>query len=102
MRGGYDVAKVSERVRIDETTAMGETTITGRGQVTLPARGLRSLDWHAGDRLLVQRLAPDVVVLVRRPESWTDTYAGRLTDVFGDHESVAEYLRGERASWSDD
>ena len=84
------------------SSRLGETTITGRGQVTLPARGLREMDWHAGDHLLVERIAPDVVVLVRRPANWTEHFAGRLTDVFGAGDEVLAHVRDERAGWDAD
>ena len=96
------MARATERPKVVDAGVLGETTITGRGQVTLPARGLRDLGWHTGDRLLVQRLGEDVVILVRRPTSWTEAYAGRLTDVFGDHDDVLSHVRGERAAWGDE
>ena len=83
-------------------TRLGETTITGRGQVTLPARGLREMEWRAGDHLLVERVAPDVVLLVRQPASWTEHFAGRLTEVFGTGDDVLAHVRGERADWDTD
>ena len=95
------MARVYERPTVDTNAVLGETTITGRGQITLPAQGLRTMEWQKGDHLLVERLAPDIVMLIRRPASWTDSYAGRLTDVFGRHDDVLEYVRGERASWDE-
>jgi len=83
------------------SAVLGETTITGRGQVTLPARGLREMAWRRGDHLLVQKLGPDVVLLVRRPANWTESFAGRLTEVFGDHDAVLRYVQGERAAWDE-
>lgn len=85
-------------------SALGETTITGRGQVTLPARGLRELGWHKGDRLIVRRYGEDMVVLMRRPttpDEWVERFSGRLGHVFGDHDEVLAYVRGERASWDE-
>ena len=96
------MARTIGRPGIDGASLLGETTITGRGQVTLPARGLRALAWRTGDHLLVQRLGEDIVVLVRRPTNWTESYAGRLTGVFGDHGDVLDYVRGERAAWGDE
>lgn len=80
-------------------TVVGETTITGRNQVSLPARGMRELGWNRGDRLVVQILDDDTLVLVRRPERWAEAFAGRLGHVFGDHEDTIRWLEGERASW---
>lgn len=36
---------------------------------------------------------------MRKPTNWTEAMAGRLTDVYGDHEQVIDYLEGERAGW---
>ena len=33
--------------------AVGETTLTGKNQVSLPAQGIRELGWQRGDKLLV-------------------------------------------------
>jgi hypothetical protein len=40
------------RVTLPET--VGETTITGKNQISLPAQGVRRLGWAKGDRILVQ------------------------------------------------
>lgn len=79
--------------------AAGETTITGRGQVSLPAQSMRDLGWARGDRLIVETLGRDMIVLIRRPVSWTDEFAGRLSDVFGTPEESSRFLAGERESW---
>jgi bifunctional DNA-binding transcriptional regulator/antitoxin component of YhaV-PrlF toxin-antitoxin module len=78
---------------------VGETTITAKNQVSLPAHGLRLLGWERGDHLLVEVMADDMVLLVRRPERWTETFAGRLTDSFGTHEETLRWLDEERQSW---
>ena len=81
---------------------IGETRITGRGQISLPARGLKALAWRKGDRLLVGRLGNDALLLMRRPTNWADAFAGKLTHVFGDTESTVALIRTERATWDDD
>lgn len=78
---------------------VGETTITGKNQVSLPAEGLRQLGWKRGDHLLAEVLGEDALLLVRRPERWTDAFAGRLTDVFGTHEETLRWLEEERNAW---
>ena len=78
---------------------VGETTITAKNQVSLPAQGVRELGWAKGDRLLVQALGDDVIVLRRRPTDWTEAFAGRLTGVYGTHDEVLRYLEEERRSW---
>jgi hypothetical protein len=53
-------------------------------------------------RLLVEAIDDDIVVLIWRPENWTEDFAGRLTDVFGTHDENIRYLEGERRSWVED
>ncbi len=77
----------------------GETTITGKNQVSLPAKGMRQLGWERGDRLIVEILGDDMLVLVRRPEKWAETFAGQLTNVFGTHEETVRWLDEERNGW---
>lgn len=81
---------------------VGETTLTAKNQVSLPAKRIRELGWERGDRLIVQVLSEDILILVRRPARWTDTFAGRLTHVFGTHEENVEWLERERASWTEE
>ena len=81
-------------------STVGETTITGKNQVSLPAQGVRHLGWERGDRLIVQVLGEDAMILRRRPESWAESCAGKLPGVFGStHEEILRYLDEERASW---
>ena len=80
---------------------IGETTITGRNQVSLPAKGIRELGWGRGDHLLVEILGKDMVLLVRRPKDWVATFSGQMGDVFGDHEDTLRYLDEERRSWEE-
>lgn len=80
---------------------VGEVRIGGRGVVNLPARVLRSTGWSAGDRLYVELLDNEMVVLLRRPEAIADAFAGRLTHLFPDPEETRQFLREERASWGD-
>lgn len=80
---------------------VGETTITGKNQVSLPAQGLRRLGWEKGDHLIVHVFGDDTMVLIRRPESWTDAYAGKLSHVFGSHEETIRWLEEERRSWDE-
>ena len=79
-------------------TYLGETTITGRNRVTLPAQAIRAMGWERSDHLLVERLQDDMILLMRRPENWVDAFAGRLSHVFGSHEETRAYLERERAS----
>ena len=78
---------------------LGETTITKRNQVNLPAKATRRLRWAQGDRLLVEVLGEDMIVLMKRPESFTEAFAGKLTDVFGASEENQRWLAEERRGW---
>ena len=80
---------------------IGEATITGRGAVNLPARALRSTGWKRGDRLFVEILDDEVVILSRRPEDIADAFAGKLTHLFPDPDDTRRFLAEERASWGD-
>ena len=80
---------VVPRVTLPET--VGETTITGKNQISLPAQGVRRLGWAKGDRVLVQ-VQGDRMILWRRPENWADYFAGKMGHVFGDHEDTLRYL----------
>ncbi len=80
---------------------VGETTLTGKNQVSLPANGVRQLGWERGDHLLVETIGNEMMVLIRRPTDWVDAFAGKLTDVFGTHEENLEWLANERGSWGD-
>lgn len=81
---------------------VGETTLTGKNQISLPAHGVRLLGWERGDRLLVEVIGEDMMVLIRRPKRWSKEFAGRLTDVFGTHEETLRYRAEERRSWEDE
>ena len=79
---------------------LGETTISGRGVINLPARALRTTGWKRGDRLFVELLGEDMVVLVRRPEDIAEAFAGKLTHLYPDPEDTRRFLAEERASWA--
>jgi hypothetical protein len=81
---------------------VGQTTITGKNQISLPAAGLRAVGWERGDHLLVEVINEDMLVLFRRPAAWADTFAGKLGHVFGDHEENVAFLEAERRTWDDD
>jgi hypothetical protein len=78
---------------------VGETSITGRNQVSLPARSVRELGWARGDRLFVEILGKDMLLLVRRPKNWVEAFSGKMGDVFGSHEDTLRYLDEERRGW---
>lgn len=75
---------------------MRTTTVSSKGQVTIPAALLRELELLPGTQLLVVPVR-DGVMLLRRPESPVDALAGSARDVYGD---AGEYVEAERASWT--
>ena len=77
-----------------------QITITGRGQVSLPAKRMRELRWRPGDRLLAERVG-DALVLVRRPTDWADEVAGSFSELFGTTDENVGFVRGERAAWDE-
>lgn len=78
---------------------VGETRLTGKNQISLPAQGVRQLGWQRGDHLLVEVLGGSAILLVRRPAKWAEAFAGQLSDVFGDHADTLRYLEQERRGW---
>ncbi len=80
----------------------GDATLTAKNQVSLPAKRMRELGWEKGDKLIVEVLGEDMLLLVRRPARWTDAFAGRLTHVFGTHEENVEWIERERTNWTEE
>ena len=78
---------------------VGETRLTSKNQVSLPAQGVRELGWERGDVLIVEVFGGDAMLLMRRPTNWAEAFGGRLGDVFGDHEDTLRYLQEEREGW---
>ena len=60
---------------------------------------MRSIGWKRGDRLFLEVLGDDMLVLVKRPPEIADAFAGRLTHLFPDPEDTRNFLAEERASW---
>lgn len=81
---------------------VGEMTLTGKNQVSLPVEGLRAVGWERGDRILVEVVHGDMLLLMRRPTNWADAFAGKLSHVFGDHQDTLAYLDEERRSWDEE
>jgi bifunctional DNA-binding transcriptional regulator/antitoxin component of YhaV-PrlF toxin-antitoxin module len=81
--------------RIIAPEIVGQTTLTGKNQVSLPARAVKLLEWNKGDQLSVHVVGDDMVLLLRPPKDW----AGQFGDVFGTHEENLTWLEEERASW---
>lgn len=75
---------------------MRATTVSSKGQVTIPAELVRALKIKPGTKLLVIPVQ-DGLLLMRRPRSLTNELAGSLGDVYGDADS---YVEAERSGWS--
>lgn len=75
---------------------MKTTTISSKGQITLPVDVLREMGLASGTKLLVVPMS-DGVMLLRRPDSLADALAGATAGTYGDAEG---YLEAERASWT--
>ncbi|MGQ0773507.1 MAG: AbrB/MazE/SpoVT family DNA-binding domain-containing protein [Pseudonocardiales bacterium] len=75
---------------------MRTTTVSSKGQVTIPAAVLRELHLEPGSTLLVVPVR-DGVMLVRRPDSAADELAGSVRGVYGD---AHEYVEAERGTWT--
>lgn len=82
------------------TVRRNDITITGRGQVSLPAKRMRELRWRPGDHLLAERIG-NTLVLVRRPADWVGEVAGSFSDLFGTTDENVGFVRGERSAWSE-
>ena len=79
--------------------SVGETKITGKNQITLPAEGLRELGWGRGDHLIVETLGANRLVLTRQPADWVDEFAGKLDHIFGTPEEARREIEEGRESW---
>lgn len=75
---------------------MKTTTISSKGQVTIPASLLRELQLSPGQKLLVVPVH-DGVMLLRQPDSLAEALAGATDGLYGDPDA---YVRAERASWT--
>lgn len=94
-------AAVDRVSALEAPDVVGETTLTGKNQISLPARGIRRLGWGRGDRLIVTIMSDDTLLLRRRPTSWTEAFAGGMSDVFGTHDETMRELEEERRSWDE-
>lgn len=75
---------------------MKTTTISSKGQITLPVEVLKQMGLASGTKLLVVPMS-DGVLLLRRPDSLAEALGGATAGTYGDVES---YVETERASWT--
>ena len=75
---------------------MTTATVSGKGQVTIPAALVRELELAAGTQLLVVPVH-DGLMLLKQTAALAKMLAGATGGVYGE---ASEYLRGERATWT--
>ncbi len=81
---------------------MPTTTISSKNQITLPADIVRRLGLKAGDKLAVELIDGEVLI-VPEPTSWVAWGQGIAAGLYGGtKESVDRYVAEERAGWDDD
>ncbi len=81
---------------------MAIITLSSKGQVTLPVDIVRSLGLKAGDKIIAE-LIDDRIVLLPRPDSWTDYFGGSLKGVYGSTvEEIDRYIAEVRYGWEID
>ncbi len=73
---------------------MRTTTVSSKGQVTLPAEELRELGIPSGEKLIVVRLH-DGFLLLRKPESLARRLRGSAPDGWDDPERLIDADRSE-------
>ncbi len=88
----------------DEEPA-GETRLSGKNQLTIPAAMVRALGWRPGDALEVT-LQGGGIMLARLPqtaEDWASYLRGALRDVpeWADDAKIKAWTRAERDGWDD-
>ncbi|MGH2363935.1 MAG: AbrB/MazE/SpoVT family DNA-binding domain-containing protein [Chloroflexota bacterium] len=72
------------------------TTLSSKGQITVPAALIRTLGLRPGERLAVVAIH-DGIVLKRLSGPWPDALAGSIpAGTYGDPD---EYIHRERESW---
>lgn len=76
---------------------MATITMSSKSQITLPAEMVRGLSLKPGDKLIAQ-LIEDHIVLLPKPESWTDYFMGSTKGFWGTKEEIDSYIAEERRS----
>ena len=77
-----------------------EVRLRAKNQLTLPIEVAHALEVGPGDRLVVEVSEDDPGRAVVRPVR--DSYYGVLAGMWGGHEEILAFVRGEQASWEDD
>jgi hypothetical protein len=76
------------------STFIGEVATTTKDRISLPVDGIRELGWAPGERLLVQRLTEDFVLLIRDPNKSTGQISDETYEEPTDAEDEAETIHG--------
>jgi bifunctional DNA-binding transcriptional regulator/antitoxin component of YhaV-PrlF toxin-antitoxin module len=83
-----------------------DITLSGKNEIMLPVEIVQALGLRPGDKLVAE-LVEDRIVLLPRPESWTDYFKGSMKGVYGPTKEevdryIAEVRYGrERDEWFD-
>lgn len=75
---------------------MSTTTVSSKGQITLPAALLRERRIHPGTRLEVISTST-AIMLVQIDGPFSDFLAGSTSGLYGD---VKDYVESERDDWA--
>jgi hypothetical protein len=82
-----------------------ETRVGGDHQLENLPKLMAQLGWDEGTVVRYNILDHNTIVLMRvpvvapPPEGWAAHFAGKLGDVFGDHDEIMAFLEEERRSW---
>ena len=83
--------------------ATGETRLSGKNQLTVPAAMVRALGWRPGDTLELT-LQGEAILLEKQPqtpEEWARRIRGPLSQVgeWATDKKIDAWVRAERESW---
>ena len=74
-----------------------EVALRPKNQMTLPAEVVEAMEAEPGDRLVVEVDPGDPGTVTLRVVR--KSYFGALAGVYGSHEEIIEYVRGEQDAW---
>ncbi len=75
---------------------MPTATLSGKYQITIPMKIVRSLGLKPGDKLAIEQIE-DRIVMLKEPASWADYFTGSLKGVYGETvEEIDRYIREVR------
>ena len=72
---------------------MHEAKLSSKNQIVIPREARNALGAKAGDKLVVV-VRGDIVILLRRPNKYSETISGMAKGLY-----PADYLEKERESW---